>query len=74
MKLLCHKSTSVISATKAVTPNEVREMLGLPQIKGGDKMLDLSPKTQANQRQNASGDSERQRERTNQQSDGASNC
>ena len=55
---------------QAVTPNEVREMLGLPQIKGGDKMLDLSPKTQANQRQNASGDSERQRERTNQQSDG----
>jgi PBSX family phage portal protein len=55
---------------QAVTPNEVREMLGLPQIKGGDKMLDLSPKTQANQRQNAAGDSERQRERTNQQSDG----
>ena len=55
---------------QAMTPNEVRDVLGLPQHKGGDKMVDLSPKTQANQRQNAAGDSERQRERTNQQSDG----
>ena len=55
---------------KAVTPNEVREMIGLPQIKGGDAMIDLSPQQSANARSQASGNTERQRERTNQQSDG----
>ena len=35
---------------QAMTPNEVRENLGLPARKEGDKMVDLSPKTQANQR------------------------
>ncbi len=55
---------------QAMTPNEVRENLGLPARKEGDKMVDLSPKTQANQRQNAAGTSERQRERVNEQSDG----
>ena len=54
-----------------MTPNEVREILGLPQAKDGDKMVDLSPQQQANARQNAAGDSARQRERTNAQSDGA---
>ena len=55
---------------KAMTPNEVREILGLPQAKDGDKMVELSPQQQANARQNAEGDSARQRERTNAQSDG----
>jgi len=55
---------------KAVTPNEVREMIGLPQIKGGDKMIDLSPQQSANARSQASGNTARQRERTNEQSDG----
>ena len=55
---------------QAMTPNEVRDVLGLTQIKGGDKVLELNAKTQANQRQNAAGTSERQRERVNEQSDG----
>ena len=55
---------------KAMTPNEVREDLGLPARKGGDKMVELSPQAQASQRQTAEGNSARQRERTNAQSDG----
>jgi PBSX family phage portal protein len=55
---------------KAMTPNEVREDLGLPARKGGDKMVEMSPQAQASQRQNAEGNSERQRERVNNQSDG----
>jgi len=55
---------------KAMTPNEVRENLGLPARKGGDKMVEMSPQQQASQRQNAEGNSARQRERTNAQSDG----
>jgi len=45
-------------------------MIGLPQIKGGDKMIDLSPQQSANARSQASGNTARQRERTNEQSDG----
>ncbi len=55
---------------QAVTPNEVREMIGLPQIRGGDEMVDLSPGQQAQQRSEARGNTARDRERTNEQSDG----
>ena len=55
---------------QAVTPNEVRESIGLPQISGGDEMIDLSPQQSANARSQASGNNERQREREAGQSDG----
>jgi len=42
----------------------------LPARKGSDKMVEMSPQQQASQRQNAEGNSARQRERTNAQSDG----
>jgi hypothetical protein len=55
---------------QAVTPNEVRESIGLPQIRGGDEMIVVGGQTAANQRSTAAGTSERQRERDAGQSDG----
>ena len=55
---------------QTVTPNEVREMIGLPQIRGGDEMVDLSPAQEAQERSKQKGNTARAAERTAQQSDG----
>ena len=55
---------------QTLTPNEVRESLGLPQIAGGDKIIEMSPKVAQNQKTEAEGNTARDRERVNQQSDG----
>ena len=55
---------------QTLTPNEVRESLGLPQIAGGDKIIEMSPKVAQNQKTEAEGNTTRDRERVNQQSDG----
>jgi hypothetical protein len=49
-----------------MTPNEAREVLGLPQRKGGDEPLQLKPDTPPNSDSNQARDAER----TNNQSDG----
>ena len=55
---------------QTVTPNEVREMIGLPQIRGGDEMIDLSPAQAAQERSKQKAGTTRAVERTAQQSDG----
>lgn len=55
---------------KIMTPNEVREGLGMTQIEGGDTMVDLTPKQQSDTRANMAGNKERDTERSNAQSDG----
>ena len=55
---------------QTLTPNEVRESLGLPQIAGGDNIIEMSPKVAQNQKTEAEGNTTRDRERVNQQSDG----
>ena len=55
---------------KIMTPNEIREDLGLPQIEGGDAMLDLTPKQQSDTRANMAGNNDRAAERSAGQSDG----
>ena len=55
---------------QAITPNEVRESIGLPQIKGGDQMIVVGGQQAANARSEAGGNTARERERTNSQSDG----
>jgi hypothetical protein len=47
-------------------PNEGRELLGLPQIEGGNEPLQLKPEQVAND----NADRQRDTERTNNQSDG----
>jgi PBSX family phage portal protein len=53
--------------TQVMLPNEAREVLGLPQRKGGDEPLDLKPQDAAN----ATADRQRNSDRMNNQSDGA---
>lgn len=55
---------------KIMTPNEVREGLGMTQIEGGDAMLDLTPKQQSDTRANMADNRARDTERSNAQSDG----
>ena len=38
---------------QAVTPNEVRESIGLPQIRGGDEMIEIGGQSAANARSEA---------------------
>jgi len=52
--------------TQVMLPNEGRELLGLPQRKGGDEPFDPKPEQAANDNANRQRDSER----TNNQSDG----
>lgn len=56
---------------KAMTPNEIREEIGMPQMEGGDEPLELSARQAADERANTIENRERDSERTNNQSDGA---
>jgi hypothetical protein len=55
---------------KIVTPNEIREKLGLPQIDGGDEMIDLTARQAADATANTKQNRNRDAERTANQSDG----
>ena len=55
---------------QVMTPNEIRESIGLPQINGGDDMFQMSAKQQSDARSNLAGNRERDSERNNNQSDG----
>jgi len=55
---------------QVMTPNEIRESIGLPQINGGDDMFQMSAKQQSDTRSNMAGNRERDSERNNNQSDG----
>ena len=56
---------------KALTPNEIREEIGKPQMDGGDEPLELSARQAADDRANTAQNRERDSERSNNQSDGA---
>jgi PBSX family phage portal protein len=56
---------------KAMTPNEVREEIGMPLMEGGDEPLELSARQAADDRANTAQNRERDSERSNNQSDGA---
>jgi hypothetical protein len=53
--------------TQVMMPNEGRELLGLPQIEGGNEPFDPKPEQAANDNANR----QRDTERTNNQSDGS---
>ena len=53
-----------------VTPNEIREKLGLPQIDGGDDMIELTSRQAADANANTRQNRTRDAERTANQSDG----
>ena len=55
---------------KIITPNEVREDLGLPQLDDGDKMVEQTPRQVADANANTQQNRERDAERTANQSDG----
>ncbi len=55
---------------KIVTPNEIREKLGLPQVDGGDKMVELTARQAADATANTRQNRTRDAERTANQSDG----
>ena len=57
--------------TQVVTPNEVREEIGKPQRDGGDSVVELTPRQQADARANIMDNRQRDTERSNNQSDGA---
>ena len=55
---------------KAMTPNEIREEIGMPQMDGGDEPLELSARQAADERANTQQNRQRDSERENNQSDG----
>ena len=55
---------------KVVTPNEIRERLGLPQVEGGDKMVEQTPRQAADAKANTQQNRARDAERVANQSDG----
>jgi PBSX family phage portal protein len=55
--------------TQVMTPNEAREKLDLPQRADGDEPFDMSPRQATDARANLAGNRERDRERTNNNSD-----
>jgi PBSX family phage portal protein len=57
--------------TQVMTPNEAREMLGLPQRKDGDNPFEMTSRQSADMRSNTAQNRERDSERQNNQSDGA---
>ena len=61
---------ALYAKNKIMTPNEIREELGMPQTEGGDKMLDLTPKQQSDTRANMAGNNDRADQRNAAQSDG----
>jgi PBSX family phage portal protein len=54
---------------KIMVPNEARNILGLPQMEGGDEPLELSPRQAADAKGNMAGNKERDAERANNSSD-----
>ena len=52
-----------------LTPNEVRDELGHPPIEGGDKVIDLSPRQEADKENEREGKDERAIDRENNDSD-----
>lgn len=57
--------------TQVMTPNEARDVLGLPQRPDGDDPFVMSSRQATDARANMAGNRERDSERTNNQSDGA---
>ena len=55
---------------QVMTPNEIRESIGLPQINGGDEMFQMSAKQQSDARSDLAGNRQRDSDRNNNQSDG----
>jgi PBSX family phage portal protein len=55
---------------KALVPNEIREEIGMPQIDGGDKPIELNARQAADDRANTAQNRERDSQRANEQSDG----
>lgn len=55
---------------KIIVPNEAREQLGMPQIEGGDKVVELTPRQAADANANTQQNRSRDRDRTNTQGDG----
>jgi capsid portal protein len=55
---------------KVVTPNEIREKLGLPQVEGGDEMVELTARQAADATANTQQNRQRDSQRTANQSDG----
>ena len=55
--------------TQVMTPNEAREVLGLPQRSDGDDMFEMSARQATDARANTAGNRERDAERANNQSD-----
>jgi PBSX family phage portal protein len=58
--------------TQVMTPNEARDVLGLPQRPDGDEPFIMSPRQMTDARANLAGNRERQAERTNNNSDSPS--
>jgi capsid portal protein len=55
---------------KIIVPNEAREQLGMPQIEGGDKVVELTARAAADATANTNQNRSRDRDRTNTQGDG----
>ena len=55
---------------KAMLPNEIRDEIGLPHIKGGDEPLELTARQNADSANNARGNDQRAQDRENNTSDG----
>lgn len=58
--------------TQVMTPNEARDVLGLPQRPDGDEPFIMSPRQMTDARANLAGNRQRQAERTNNNSDSPS--
>jgi PBSX family phage portal protein len=58
--------------TQVMTPNEARQVLGLPQRPDGDDVFEMSPRQATDSRANLAGNRERDAERTNNNSDSSS--
>ena len=58
--------------TQVMTPNEARDVLGLPQRPDGDEPFIMSPRQMTDARANLAGNRERQAQRTNNNSDSPS--
>jgi hypothetical protein len=53
-----------------IVPNEAREQLGMPQIEGGDKVVELTARAAADATANTQQNRSRDQQRTNTQGDG----
>jgi len=57
---------------QTILPNEVRARKGMPGIKGGDKVVDLKPQQAAEAKTQATGNRQRDQQRTGNSTDSAS--